>query len=74
MFAANNRRGYSRRWVAIRQASSELLFCVGLVVLPALVAIDMSVWLGCQHLNRTDCADLLVLSVAQMDFPAGASP
>ncbi len=71
MFSANN---YWRRLVAARRACSELLFCLGLVLVPALVAADMSVWLGCRDMSRAECVDFLVLAVAQTDFPAGASP
>ena len=70
MFSANN----SGRLVAIRQACGELLFGVGLVLVPALVAADLSVWLECRNLGRAECVDSIVLSVAQMDFPAAASP
>jgi hypothetical protein len=53
------------RWVAIRQACGDLLFCIGVVMLPALLAANLTVWLACQDLSRADCTDLLVLSVAQ---------
>ncbi len=71
MFSATK---YYRRRVAIRRACSELLFCLGLVLVPALTAVDMSVWIGCRNLTRVECVDFLVLSLAQTDFPAGAGP
>ncbi len=68
------KRDYFIRWVAVRQAFSEFLFCLGFVLLPVLVATDMSVWLACGNLNRTDCVNFLALWHAQIDFPAGAGP
>ena len=54
----------------INRACSELLFCIGLVLLLALLAADTSVWLGCRHLSRADCVDLFALSFVQtgMEF------
>lgn len=49
----------------INRACSELLLRIGLVLLPALLAADTSVWLGCRHLSRADCVDLFVLSFVQ---------
>ena len=63
---ADNRRGVTR-WVVIRQACRELLFCTGVVILPALLVADTVVWLACRDLNRTDCVDLLILSMAQAE-------
>ena len=50
---------------AIDGAVSELLLCIGLVLLPALLAADTSLWLGCRSLSRAECVALLVLSIAQ---------
>ena len=73
MLSAGKRR-YARRWIAARQACAEFLFCLGFFLVPTLSAIDMSVWLDCRDLSPRGCVDSLVLSVAQMDFPAGAGP
>ncbi len=73
MFSANGMRRV-RRWRVIRHKCSELLFCLGLVLVPALLAVDLSTWLECRNLGRAACVDSLILSVAQIALPAGASP
>lgn len=49
----------------ITRACGEVLLYIGLVLLPALLAADTGVWLGCRNLSRADCVDLLALSIAQ---------
>ena len=58
-------RGGVTRWVTIRQTCSALLFCIAVVILPALLAANLSVRLACRDLSRADCANLLIVSVAQ---------
>ena len=61
-----------------RRECGALLFCIGLILLPALLATDTAIWLGCRNLSRADCVDLFVLSIAQAEsdfrIPSAESP
>jgi len=75
MFSADRGRRCATRWRAFCHACSELLFCIGLVLLPPLLVADTALWLGCRDLNRTECVELFVLSIAQSgsDFGPNSS-
>src|SRR5262249_756685 len=68
MFSVQGRRASAMR------ACGELLFCIGLILLPAVLALDTTVWLECRNLSRVECAYSFVRSVAQSGFLAGAIP
>jgi hypothetical protein len=52
-------RRRAREWPSTVAA---VLFCAGLLILPALATLDLAVGLGCRDLDRSACLGLLSLS------------
>ena len=65
--AALRQRGRAAhgRTAKLRAAISAFLFCLGLMLLPALAALDLSVGLGCRDLDRAACIGLFLTSTEQ---------
>jgi len=57
-------RLYLRR---VRAALGDLLFCVGLTLLPFLAAADLCVWASCRQLDQHGCIQLLANSQVLME-------
>jgi hypothetical protein len=51
-----------RRKAKIREAVQAILLCVGAVLIPSLLALDGTVWLGCQKINTSECVDMLLIA------------
>jgi hypothetical protein len=61
----------NRRWIEFRAAVGAFLLCAGLTILPALVALDAVVWVGCRHLDRAACVALVVSAVTTAEMAQG---
>lgn len=46
----------------IRQAVDAVLLCAGAVLIPFLLALDGAVWLGCQQITMSACAEILLVA------------
>ena len=61
--ARGSHRLREHRWTRLRAALSAVVFCVGVMVLPPLVVANLSVWLGCRHIDRQGCVELFSRSM-----------
>jgi len=52
----------SRQIRELRAALASVLLCAGLMILPALAALDLGVGLGCRDLDRGACVALFTRS------------
>ncbi len=52
----------SRQIRELRAVLASVLLCAGLMILPALAALDLGVGLGCRNLDRGACAALVMRS------------
>jgi len=43
----------------ISRAFGSAFFCAGVILLPPLLMANLAIWLGCQHLSRSECAGVL---------------
>ena len=53
------------RGPALSRACNATFFCMGVMILPPLIAANLSVWLGCQHLSVPACVQILSLALVQ---------
>lgn len=61
----------STRWTAVWQACGGVLFCAGAVILPAILAADLTVRLASRNLSRSACLERLTFSINQAALPEG---
>lgn len=45
-------------WLGARNAMAAVLFCVGVMLIPALAAVDLSIGLACQNRDHAACVAL----------------
>ncbi len=49
-------------WRGVRDSTTALMFCAGVMLVPALAALDLAVGLACQNLNGAACVALFQLA------------
>jgi len=60
-----------RRRIEFRGAVGAFFLCAGLTILPALVALDAAVWMGCRSLDRGACLALIASAVTTAEVAQG---
>lgn len=45
-------------WRGVQNAMAAVLFCAGVMLMPALAAVDLSIGLACQNLDHSACIAL----------------